>query len=79
MCGGPATADAHDACRVGQCGENRGQLMLMMLAGFGHVRTKQGQLMLMMLAGFGLWGKTRAADAHNAGRVWKYVGKNRCS
>ena len=46
--------------------------MLMMLAGFGRVRKNQGQLTLIMLAGFGHGGKTRAADAHDAGRVWKY-------
>ena len=35
-------ADAHDAGRVWPCGENQGQLMLMMLAGFGHVGKTRG-------------------------------------
>ena len=54
----PGAADAHDAGRLWPCRENKGQLTLVMLAGFGHIGTNQGQLMLIMLAWLGHVGKT---------------------
>ena len=38
---------------------------------FWGVGEESGQPMLMMLAGFGGgWGRARAPDAHDAGRLW---------